>query len=112
MIILFVKYGDTPLHLACELRHTSVAQLLLDFGADANSVNDVRSTFKYANTLRICDIVDYYSDLKNGQTPLHWACNHPDNYLVISALLEHNGNINARNKVRPILIRFLYYWLL
>lgn len=65
----------TPLHLAARRGHLPVANLLVDYGAEANSVDE------------------------NGDTPLHWAAFY--GYVnVLQLLVDHGAYVGARNGVQ------------
>ena len=70
------RFGDTPLHRACEYKTeftTGMCKLLLDHGAD------VKARDRY------------------GDTPLHKACEHPTELAkeVCRLLLDHGADINS-----------------
>jgi len=67
------KWGNTPIHYACELGHTDVVRLLLKRGADVNE----------------CDEISW--------TPLHVACEHGYANLV-RLLLERGAETDTRTK--------------
>jgi ankyrin repeat protein len=75
--------GWSPLLIACHKGHESIAQLLIDAGADAN----MRSNGGYAPLHGACDegnenavklLIESGADINvvddEGQTPLHMAC--------------------------------------
>lgn len=64
--------NKTPLHIAAKESHYEIAKLLLQFGADINTLD-----------AGLC-------------TPLHWSANKGDERFV-RLLLEHNANPNARD---------------
>lgn len=81
----FDENGDTPLHVACDLKVREYAQLLLDDGADASKLNPI-----------------------SGFTPLHIAIRRRDQEMV-TILLEYGANPlrkdekgNPVNKLTPL----------
>eukprot|EP01033_Poteriospumella_lacustris_P012027 gene12027-8588_t len=81
----FDENGDTPLHVACDLKMHEYAQLLLDDGADASKLNPI-----------------------SGFTPLHISIRRRDQEMV-TILLEYGANPlrkdekgNPVNKLTPL----------
>ena len=64
------RYGETPLHFACNTGNLEFVQMLLDFKADVNATAQF------------------------GKTPLHNACL-SGTLQVIQALLKYQPNVNA-----------------
>ncbi|HLK57781.1 MAG TPA: ankyrin repeat domain-containing protein [Chthonomonadaceae bacterium] len=79
-------HGDTPLHLAAGSGVIRLVQILLDYGADANSMTYPR----YSDT----PSPDY------NLTPLHVACN-AKSLDIIQLLLNHHADINVRRGNGP-----------
>ena len=52
LIFFFSQNGFTPLHVACKKNREQVIQLLLKFGANVHSANEVSQLFAFA-----CDSV-------------------------------------------------------
>lgn len=67
-------YGDTALHFATKYEQTSTVELLLEYEADVNVVNEL------------------------GQTPLFYAVNESRNYEIIKLLIEYGARIDIIDK--------------
>lgn len=100
---LAIKGGDTPLHVA---KSSSAVQLLMDHGALINQKNDKGETsfFKCIKNFCLdvaqalyCAGADVNASDKDDDTPLHYAVNCLDEY-VIKFLLYRGAHIDCRNK--------------
>jgi hypothetical protein len=112
--------GQTPLFLACELGHTDIAKLLLDFGANPNLVLDdnghtvlhylAEIDWKVSEEIinLLCKSgVDVNKENNTGKTPLHGAfiaaarrsTQKTDNVSItmVSLLLQNGANPNSES---------------
>lgn len=93
------KYGESPLHVACENDHNSTLQLLLNDGTNISSCPpSVGHENEDDGSIQL--LLNYDADINSltdyGQSPLHIACaNGCDS--IVQLLLEKKADINLRN---------------
>jgi ankyrin repeat protein len=82
------KWGQTPLHWACERNYIEIAKLLLDAGADVEAKSN------------------------NGNTPLHWASarNHIE---TAKLLIDKGADVEAKDRFErtPLHLATLYNFI-
>lgn len=121
--------GRTPLLYLCatnnqpdlNLEELALLQVLLEHGADPNSVDNYSNnqgwtalhySAKYGNTILACLLTMFKADVnyrnKNGDTPLAIAANRKGNKHIMSNLIEAGANINQlNNNNRSLLHEFI-----
>lgn len=98
-------YGDTALHVAAEKGFTETAKILLDFAADANTVNTKKETplaqacrQGFFETARL--LLEYHADPdiadEDGNTALMSAGRNGYNDIA-ELLLRYNADLNLKN---------------
>lgn len=91
------RMGHTPLHVACLADKPECVHALLEAGADVNI--SVTETSQSSNVPGCVDNLSDFprklheEDMKNGGTPLHWACSRE----VIEVLVNKHCDINSLN---------------
>ena len=105
--------GDQPaLHLAIQQKQTDIVKVLLDYGADINSIGfhgwtplHIASAIGNLTITELCILhgADVQALTDATQTALHKACS-SGNVLVVKALLEAGADKEAMNRrgMRPI----------
>jgi ankyrin repeat protein len=100
-------WEKTPLHIAVEFNQVSIVTLLLEMGADVNSINALDETpLKVAVKHGLNDIAAILlfngADVENpdslGRTILFWAIS-KENASLVNLLLEHNANLMQKVQV-------------
>ena len=95
--------GVSALHWACERGHYSIVKLLLDHGANVNSVTKKGETplhYTSPNTQMIKLLLDSgvrvnATDI-DGMTALHWAAERGQ-FDLVKTLLQFGSDINSTN---------------
>lgn len=81
------KTGYTSLHFAVEGGYLEIVSLLLEKGADVNSITH------------------------NSATALHLAIRNKDNYKIVTALLDKGANPNTADRQRFHFVDFFFFSL-
>lgn len=102
-MLLSLQTGFTPLHIAAHYENMSVAQLLLNRGANVNFTPKVSTAGHQSGSpaRSWCDSLS--SPRQNGITPLHIASRR-GNVMMVRLLLDRGAQIDARTKVAPVLV--------
>ncbi len=100
------EYSYTPLHELCSTDLTNIAQLLIDNGANINSVNDEGITpLHIVNSLEMAELLikngaDIDAIDNEGCSPLIRLAMEPSDYLVdfdyIAEIMEHLLKLGAK----------------
>jgi ankyrin repeat protein len=93
--------GYTPLHQACTAASDEMVLLLLELGADPNSIsNDKGTPVHWAvsknSLIKLGYLIEYGASLDiqdyMGKTPLHWAV-HFNSLPTVTFLVEHGADL-------------------
>lgn len=101
------KSGFTPLHIASHYGNESIANLLIQKGADVNyvakhNISPLHVAAKWGKANMVAVLLDKGANIeaktRDGLTPLHCAARSGHEH-VVDTLLERGGPISSRTKV-------------
>ena len=99
------KFGNTPLHVACQNNNIEFATfLLVDLRCDTNIKNDkgeiplhiaVSKSFELVKLIATSETIN--AQRNDGDTPLHIACQHEQLSVVLYLIIDLNCSITITN---------------